>query len=126
MKFFLVGQKSLKERLQQPGLSQVMQRITAACELNPMSYDDMVEYIRHCLVQCDWNGNPEIQEVALKEIFSHSGGIPRRINLIASRLLLRGMVQNLTVLGKSDIDIVLSDLHSEGLLNLPNLANTDG
>jgi len=125
LQFFLVGQKSLKERLQQPRLSEVMQRITAACELNPMTYDDMVEYIRHCLVQCGWKGNPEIQEAALQEIFASSGGIPRRVNLIASRLLLRGMVQNLTVLGKPDIEVVLSDLQSEGLLNSSTTTDTD-
>lgn len=126
LQFFLVGQKSLKERLQQPGLSQVMQRITAACELHPMSYEDMVDYIRYCLEQCDWTGNPEIQKPALQEIFANSGGIPRRINLLVSRLLLRGMVENLTVLEKSDMEVVLSDLHTEGLLHLPKTAKPDG
>jgi len=125
LQFFLVGQKSLKERLQRPALSQVMQRITAACELDPMSYEDMIQYVRHCLVQSDWDGNPEIQEAALQEIFANSGGIPRRINLLASRLLLRGMVQNLTVLDKSDVEVVISNLRSEGLLHFPEPTNTD-
>ena len=37
MQIFLVGQTSLKQRLQSSELSQVLQRVTAACELKPMA-----------------------------------------------------------------------------------------
>ena len=125
LQIFLIGQNSLKQRLREVELAQVLQRITAACELRPMTADDMTSYIKHCLRESGWSGLPRIGSSVIKPLFWNTGGIPRRVNLICSRLLLRGMVQNLERLDKNDLDAVLHDLREEGLIQMADNQNDD-
>lgn len=116
MQIFLVGQKILRERLQKPELLQVMQRVTAACEVEPMTCDETKIYIEHCLNDCDWSGNPTFSESVLSSVYTYSGGVPRLINLICSRLLLRGFVHSLKAIGTGDLKSVISDLENDGFV----------
>ena len=125
MQIFLIGQNSLKQRLKEIELAQVMQRITAACELKPMTADDMTSYIKHCLRESGWSGLPKIGSSIVSPIFWNTGGIPRRVNLICSRLLLRGMVQNSERLDENDVEAVLRDLREEGLMQTADPKNAD-
>jgi len=103
VQLFLVGQKSLAERLKKPESEQVMQRITAACELVAMSEEESKHYVLHCLSSSGWNGSPEITDSVLENIYVSGEGIPRRTNLICSRLLLRGMLSELAKLDVQDL-----------------------
>lgn len=116
LQIFLIGQNSLRQRLKRDELMQVKQRITAACELQPIVEDEVASYIAHCLRESGWSGLPNIGRSVCSPLFFSSGGIPRRINLICSRLLLRGMVQDSERLDKHDMHAVLQDLRDEGLI----------
>jgi general secretion pathway protein A len=101
LQIVMLGQLELTDVLSKPELRQLHQRISIKCELSPLSIDETAQYIRHRLAIAG-GGQSRIAFVpdAMKEIHRYSqGGIPRWINLIADRSLMRGME-----LGTSTID----------------------
>ncbi|MFC1685125.1 AAA family ATPase [Pseudomonadota bacterium] len=116
LQIFLVGQEALREMVLIPQLEQLHQRIVAACHLQPLKEASTEEYIKHRLQQTGWKGTPELNPYIFPLIFKFSLGIPRWINLICSRLLLHGMVEERTSLGIGDILSVLDGLIQEQLL----------
>jgi putative secretion ATPase (PEP-CTERM system associated) len=85
---FLVGQPGLREKLQLPALEQLRQRILAACYLGALPPEEMQAYITCRLERVGWTGRPHFEPQAVEQIHHHSGGIPRRINRLCSRVLL--------------------------------------
>jgi putative secretion ATPase (PEP-CTERM system associated) len=116
LQVFLLGQESLREKVQDKTLKQLLQRIIAACHLDPLEADETHDYIEERLTQAGWQGNPSITDEAFALIHKYSGGIPRRINQICSRLLLYGSVDEKYVLNESDVHIVLEDFRKELLV----------
>ncbi|MCM2326644.1 MAG: XrtA-associated ATPase [Lysobacter sp.] len=89
---FLVGQPEFRRILQGPGMSQLRQRVIAACHIGPLDAADARGYIEHRLAHVGWKGNPEVTAEACAAVHEASGGIPRRINLICDRVLLSGFL----------------------------------
>lgn len=84
----LLGQPEFRAILTSPAAEQVKQRVTASCHLGPLGEEDTRRYIEHRLRQVNWANDPEITNHAFAEIYRCTGGIPRRINTLCSRLLL--------------------------------------
>ena len=118
MQIFLVGQEELRELVQGESMEQVYQRIVAACHLEPLTLDEVREYVLHRLKQAGWQGDPLLSEGLYPIIHRFSEGIPRRINLICGRLLLHGAVERRHRLGVADGAAVVAELHGEGLSRL--------
>lgn len=112
----LVGQEQLRDLMKAPGMEHLNQRIIVATYLEPLSLSDTVTYIEHRLKKVRWRGDPAITEDALRLIYRFSGGVPRRINLICSRLFLFGGLEGKQELGGEDAQIVIEDLQKESLL----------
>ncbi len=86
LKIILIGQPELRQILQQPNLRQLSQRVTARYHLQPMSATETGEYLQHRLRIAGIN-RTLFTPKAIKRLFRHSAGIPRKINLIADRAL---------------------------------------
>jgi len=84
----LVGQPELREKLRRSELRQLSQRIMVRYHLCPMDYEDTVEYIEHRLEVAAGQRLGIFTPGALKQIFRHSGGLPRLINVVCDRVLL--------------------------------------
>ncbi len=119
LQIFLVGQEGLREMVLSPGLEQLHQRIIAACHLEPLDEERTEAYIKYRLSQVGWNNDPQLVPEIFPIIAKFSVGIPRWINLICSRLLLHGMVEELHRLGTTDIRSVIRGLINEQLLPTP-------
>ncbi|MEM1142047.1 MAG: AAA family ATPase [Pseudomonadota bacterium] len=115
LQIFLLGQPELRELVLLPELEQVHQRIVAACHLSSLEADETEAYIRHRLETVGWRGDPAISESVYPLIFKFSEGVPRRINLICSRLFLHGGVEELHRLGVGDLREVVKELQAEHL-----------
>jgi len=122
LQIILVGQPPLLALVQTPALEQLHQRIVAACELSALAENEIKPYVEHCLQARGWKDNPKIADGIYPIVYRESLGVPRRINLLCSRLFLRGMVNKLSELNLPDIKAVLKDLREEGLL----LSNDSG
>jgi len=118
LQIFLVGQEELRDTVLAPGLEQLHQRIVAACHLQPLDADTTGAYIEHRLGHVGWTGNPRLDPAIYPEIARFSQGVPRLINLICSRLLLHGMVEELHDLSEGDLAITIAGLNEEQLLPL--------
>ena len=115
MQIFLLGQPELRELVLRPEMEQVHQRIVAASHLKPLEEDETEQYIRHRLGTVGWNGDPAISKSVYPLVFKFSEGIARRINLICSRLMLHGSVEQLHRIGVQDVRAVVKELQGESL-----------
>ena len=75
--------------------------------------------------QVGWTGDPAISEAIYPVIHKFSLGIPRRINMICSRLLLHGCVEELHKIGIKDAKAVLNEIKQEQLTSEEIPADSD-
>lgn len=116
LQVFLIGQDRLLEMIEMPGMEHLQQRLIAASSLQPLDLDETVSYLEYRLIQVGWQGDPAIDEEAIRVIHGYSGGIPRRINLISHRLLMHGGMQQKHDLSGEDVRHVIEELRREHLL----------
>jgi general secretion pathway protein A len=117
---FLLGQPQLRRTLGE--LGQLTQRIIASYHLGAMTESETAEYILHRLRLADWKLDPLIEDSALLEIHRYSGGIPRRINTVCTRLLIYGFLEKLHTLDASAVHTVAEELNAE----LGQVVETEG
>jgi general secretion pathway protein A len=110
---FLLGQPQFRATLGSPRLEQLRQRVTAAHHLGPLSEAETRAYIEHRLRRADWKGDPQFTEDSFPVIYRHTGGVPRQINTLCSRLLLFGFMEELHTLSAVVVETVANDLRQE-------------
>ena len=89
----LLGQPQFRRKLASPDLDQLRQRVLASYHLGPLSEEETRAYIEYRLNAVGWNNNPAFTEGAFGAIHRYTGGIPRRINRLCSRVLLYGSLE---------------------------------
>lgn len=110
----LLGQPEFKEVLANHGeLEQLRQRVIAAHHLGPMESDELQPYIEHRLGCVGWQGNPAWDQRVFAEMYQATGGIPRRVNQVATRLLLLGAVEQRTRIDNTMLTSVLREMESD-------------
>jgi len=110
----LLGQPEFRATLQaSPDLEQLRQRVIAAHHLEPMEKSEIEPYIIHRLQKVGWSGNPAFDQRVFSELYDASGGIPRRVNQIANRLLLLGAVEERTRIDSAMLKSVLDEMSGE-------------
>ncbi|HEX3128791.1 MAG TPA: AAA family ATPase [Thermoanaerobaculia bacterium] len=92
LQIVLLGQPELRDKLNDPRLRQLRQRITVRYHLEPLSRQEMEQYIQHRLQVAGANGNPSFSRWALGGIHRYSGGVPRLVNAVCDKALLCGYV----------------------------------
>ena len=89
----LLGQPQFRRMLASPNLDQLRQRVLTSYHLGPLSKEETRQYIEHRLNAVGWNNDPHWDDDAFTAVFSHTGGVPRRINRLCSRVLLFGVLE---------------------------------
>ena len=90
----LVGQPELAERLNQPDLRQIKQRISLRCSLGPLDGRETAGYISGRVQIAGGSSMHLFTREALRAIYEGSRGIPRLINVICDNVLLAGFAAN--------------------------------
>jgi general secretion pathway protein A len=93
LQIVLMGQPELRERLNDPGLRQLRQRITVRYHLPALSRGELWPYIQHRLLVSGATGTFYFTAGALWRIYGYSQGIPRLINAVCDKCLLAGYVE---------------------------------
>lgn len=93
LQIILMGQPELRDRLNNPRLRQLRQRITVRYHLHPLSRIEVNHYIQHRLEISGAKGAPYFTRLALWRIYGYSRGIPRLVNAICDKALLAGFVR---------------------------------
>jgi type II secretory pathway predicted ATPase ExeA len=110
---FLVGQPEFREILQRPEMEQFRQRVAATCHIGPLDKEETRAYMEHRIKCAGGTGKPTFEPAVFEEMHKASGGIPRRINGLADRLLLAGFLAERTQLTASDLAEVVREVNSE-------------
>jgi putative secretion ATPase (PEP-CTERM system associated) len=110
MQIFLLGQPEFRDALDSPRLEQLRQRVIATHHLTAIGADEIEDYIVHRLAKAGWKGNPRFTADAYAALHRHSGGVPRKINMLASRVLLYGALENLSEIDGRVIEAVIADM----------------
>ena len=109
----LLGQPEFRAKLSQPELEQFRQRVIASCHLSGLGEEDTRKYIEYRLARVGWRDDPRITDEAFVEIYRRSGGIPRRINTLCSRLLLLGYLEERHDIDRSKVSAVAAEMAAE-------------
>jgi hypothetical protein len=110
---FLLGQPQFRDTLAREELDQLRQRIIASYHLGPMNEEETQQYIEHRLRTVGWDNDPRFTADVFPAIHRHTGGVPRRINTLCSRLLLYGFLEEGHELTGAIVDEVAGDLDRE-------------
>jgi type II secretory pathway predicted ATPase ExeA len=87
----LAGQPEFAERLNEPGLRQLKQRVALRCEIAPFELAETAAYIGSRIVTAGGVSSRLFTREAVEAIHLHSQGIPRTINVICDNALLGGL-----------------------------------
>src|SRR5690349_18510286 len=115
LQIVLMGQPELRERLNNPKLRQLRQRITVRYHLPPLSRYEVNQYIQHRLEVAGAKGAPYFTQLALWRVYRYSQGIPRLLNAICDKALLAGFVSQCEKIGFRMVGRAVREL--EGNLN---------
>jgi general secretion pathway protein A len=111
LQIFLLGQPEFRDLVQtSPDLEQLRQRIIATHHLQPMDAAEVEPYIVHRLSCAGWTGNPQFTADAFSVLYAQTGGVPRKLNTLMSRVLLMGAVEQLNMIDGDLVDAVVADI----------------
>lgn len=110
----LFAQPELRDRLFAGYFEPFRQRIGVQYHLNPLTYEEMKEYINFRLSNA---GRTELlfDEIALEAVYKYSGGVPRKINNICANAIMSGFGKEAHII---DSDIIIDVARDFGLIKL--------
>ena len=99
LQIVLVGQPELNGILARQDLRQLRQRIPGIMTLRNLRAEEVREYIRFRLRTAGLqNGHLRFTSDAQQAIYEFSGGVPRLINMVCDRVLVRGYLRRTTTI----------------------------
>jgi len=114
VQIFLLGQPEFRDQLAaDDGLEQLRQRVIATHHLDPMEANEVEPYVVHRLAVAGWQGRPGFGPDAAAAIYRHTGGIPRRVNQLAARILLYAAIEKLEAVGADAVEAVAADMAAD-------------
>ena len=93
LQIILVGQPELCEKLKNPALRQLNQRVTVRYHILPLMKEEVEKYINHRLTVAQADSRLQFTPQAIETVFEYSQGTPRIINIFCDRALLAGFVR---------------------------------
>jgi len=120
LQIFLLGQPEFRDMLARaPELEQLRQRVIATHHLDPMMASETQPYIIHRLKLVGWNDNPRFSQDAFAAMHQASGGVPRKLNALASRVLLLGAIDRLDMIDAPVVLAVVADMSRDSEVEMP-------
>jgi len=110
MQIVLAGQPELADKLANPRMAQLRQRISLVSGLQPLSLDETNKYIQHRLRVAGHRGEPLFSPAALARITEFAAGIPRNINSLCFNSMSLGCALQQKVMDAAVVEEVISDL----------------
>lgn len=99
----IFGQPELEDKLNQPSIRQLRQRISFEYKLGGLQRDELSFYLNHRLHVAGYNGWGVFTPASLRFLHTHSAGVPRLVNILAHKALL-------SAYGKGQREVTLADM----------------
>jgi general secretion pathway protein A len=109
LQIVLVGQPELEQKLKQPQLRQLRQRLTLRAKTHPLTLEESKAYIQQRLRIAGSNGQQIFEPEAMASVHSYASGIPRVINLLCEHCLVSAFVDQQKIIGPAVVDAVARD-----------------
>ena len=114
LQILLLGQPEFRERLQgSERLEQLRQRVIAIHHLDPMEPHEVADYVAHRLSVVGWQGRPDFADDAFEALYRGSGGVPRRLNQLAARVMLAAALEGHELIDGRLVRQVVRDLEAD-------------
>jgi putative secretion ATPase (PEP-CTERM system associated) len=110
---FLLGQPQFRTTLASDELEQLRQRVIASYHLGPLDAGETHSYIEHRLQLVGWQDDPHFTPEAFELVHEKTGGVPRKINALCSRVLLNGFLEELHEIDDGVVAKVSKELDDE-------------
>ena len=105
----VMGQPELRNMLANPVFEPLKQRITMHYHLSPLEMDDILEYLDYRL-EVAGGASGLFSPDAVQRIYELSGGVPRKINLLATNAILEGYGRDAAMIDGAIINAVATEL----------------
>ena len=105
----LAGQPELADRLNEPALRQLKQRVSLRCELGPLDLVDTAAYVAGRLRIAGGNPVEIFSREAVTAIHESSQGLPRTINVVCDNALIGGFAAQVRPVPRSIVLEVMRD-----------------
>lgn len=109
----LLGQPQFRPILASRDAEQLRQRVLASYHLGPLTEAETRSYIDHRLKMVRWEGDPRWDDDAYGMVYRHTGGIPRRINTLCSRVLLYGSLEEAHAITAPMVEMTAGELNQD-------------
>jgi general secretion pathway protein A len=131
LQIVLVGQPELEQKLKQPQLRQLRQRLTLRAKTHPLSLEETKAYVAQRLRIAGSNGQPIFDPESLLTIHRYSSGIPRVVNLICEHCLVSAFVDQQKMISSKVVEAVardfdLGDNNDSAVMTAPSQASSNG
>jgi len=110
LQIVLVGQPELSDRLNEPELRQLKQRVALRHHLRPLNLSECKEYIAKRL-EISGGAGSLFTASAVETVHNYSGGIPRLVNILCDNGLLSAYASHEPCVEAAMIDEIAHDLH---------------
>jgi general secretion pathway protein A len=115
----LAGQPELSDRLTDPSLRQLKQRVALRCDLRPLTLPETAAYMAGRIRAAGGVGAQVFTRDAVTLIHERSRGIPRTISVIADNALVSGLALEQRPVGRSIVQEVCEDFDLPGDAEAP-------
>ena len=113
LQIVLMGQPELRDRLNNPKLKQLRQRITVRYHLRPLQYNEIGRYVQHRLGVAGSKGPPYFTTPALWRIHRYSEGVPRLVNALCDKCCLAGFVRQTDTINFKMVGLAIRELEGK-------------
>lgn len=112
LQIVLCGQPELEEKLRDPGMRQLRQRVSLWCRTHQLTCEETAAYVAERL-RIAGATTPIFSQEAVKQLYRYSKGIPRVINLVCEHSLITAYVEQVRLVPAAIIESVAQELELE-------------
>jgi len=109
LQIVLFGQPELDAQLDEPRIRQLKDRITVSLNLSPLSEAETGEYLRARLAVAGYRGPDLFPPPVVARLHRLSGGLSRRINVLADKTLLAAYASQTHTLTPAHVEAAAGD-----------------
>lgn len=109
LQIVLFGQPELDQALDKPSLRQLKDRITHSFRMRPLTAEEVATYVSFRVQAAGYRGSGLFSPEAIDAIAAASGGLTRRINVLADKTLLAAFMESAQVLTLTHARAAIAD-----------------
>jgi len=114
LQIVLFGQPELDDNLRKPEIRQLRERITHSFSLSPLNAEEARAYIAFRLRAAGYHGPDLFNAAGIRYLTRATGGLTRRINIVADKALLAAFAENTHNLNLRHLRVAVQDSEFSG------------